>query len=84
MLSQTLLAFGRNHTLSYAMSGWDTQDGGPDGNVSLVLAKSTDPGDTWASTVVRDARAKTGPQTGNDSAVATLAVDTRTAKDDIV
>ncbi|MDP1805777.1 MAG: sialidase family protein [Acidimicrobiales bacterium] len=84
MLTQTPLAFGRNRTLYYAMSGWDTQDGGPNGNVSVVLAQSADLGENWTSSIVRDARGKSGPQTENHSAVASLAVDTKTAKDDIV
>lgn len=84
MLTQTPLAWGRNHTLYFAMSGWDTQDGGPGGNVSVILARSTDLGQSWTSTVVRDARGKTGPKTENNSAVASLAVDTKNGKDDIV
>ena len=66
------------------MSGWDTQDGGPGGSVSVILARSTDRCASWSSSVVRDARGKTGPQTENHSAVAALAVDTKAAGQDVV
>ena len=46
MLTQTPMAWGRNRTLYYATHGWDTQDGGPAGNVSVVLARSTDFGES--------------------------------------
>ena len=84
MLTQTPLAFGRDRTLYYAMSGWDHQDGGPGGSVSVILSRSNDLGGTWDSTVVRDARGKTGPQTESHSAVASLAVDTESGAQDIV
>jgi len=84
MLTQTPLAFGRDRTLFFAMSGWDTQDGGSGGSVSVILARSTDSGASWSSAVVRDARGKTGPQTENHSAVAALAVDTSAPGQDVV
>ncbi|MGH9223979.1 MAG: sialidase family protein [Acidimicrobiales bacterium] len=84
MLTQTPMAWGRDRSLYYAMSGWDAQDGGPGGSVSVILAKSTDFGDTWNSTVVRDARGKTGPETESHSAVAALVVDSESAARDIV
>lgn len=84
MLTQTPLAWGRNHTLYFAMAGWDSQDGGVGGNASVVLARSTDLGRSWTTTIVRDARGKTGPQAENNGAVASLVVDTTTAKEDVV
>jgi hypothetical protein len=84
MLTQTPLAWGRDHSLYYAMSGWDTQDGGPAADVSVILARSADLGQSWTSTVVRDARGKTGAQTENDTPVASLVVDTKSGKDDVV
>lgn len=84
MLTQTPMAFGRDRTLYYAMSGWDTQDGGPGGSVSVILSRSNDLGANWESTVVRDARGKTGPQTESHSAVASLAVDTEAGDSDVV
>lgn len=44
--SQALVAFGRNSTLYYALPGWDVQDDGNRFNVSLLLARSTDLGNT--------------------------------------
>ena len=84
MLTQTPMAWGRDRSLYYAMSGWDAQDGGPGGSVSVIMAKSTDLGDTWNQTVVRDARGKTGAETESHSAVAALVVDSEAAAQDIV
>ena len=84
MLTQTPMAWGRDRTLYYATHGWDTQDGGPAGNVSVVLARSTDFGDTWETTIVRDARGRSGPEAEANNAVASLAVDTKSAAQDIV
>ena len=80
-VTQGLLAFGRNHTLYYALDGWDTQDG--DTNGSVFVGRSTDMGTTWATTTVRDNRAKTDPKE-RDRPISGLAVDSRSAKDDIV
>lgn len=84
MLTQTPMAWGRNHTLYYATHGWDTQDGGPAGNVSVVLARSTDFGDTWTTTIVRNARGRSGREAESHNAVASLVVDSTSAEQDIV
>lgn len=84
MLTQTPMAWGRDSRLYYAASGWDAQDGGPGGSVSVVLGRSDNLGESWTSSVVRDARGKTGPQTESHNAVASLAVDAESASDDIV
>ena len=84
MLTQTPMAWGRNRTLYYATHGWDTQDGGPAGNVSVVLARSTDFGESWETTIVRDARGRSGPEAESHNAVASLAVDTKSGPQDIV
>ncbi|MCA1692000.1 MAG: glycoside hydrolase [Actinobacteria bacterium] len=55
MLTQTPMAWGRDSRLYYAASGWDVQDGGPGGSVSVVLGRSDNLGESWTSTVVRDA-----------------------------
>ncbi|MDQ3642044.1 MAG: glycoside hydrolase, partial [Actinomycetota bacterium] len=72
------IAFGRNHTAYLALPGWDVQDGK---NFSVLLARSTDLGDTWSTTVVRDARGRAPVETNRP--VASIAVDTR-GVDDIV
>ncbi|MGH9267045.1 MAG: sialidase family protein, partial [Acidimicrobiales bacterium] len=68
-------AWGRDRTLYLATSGWDTPDGGPGGMVSVVLSRSTDLGETWQQTVVRDARGRTGPAVESHNAVAAVVVD---------
>ena len=74
---QAMVAFGRNHTLYYASPAWDDADsqssvwpfpqgGGWRGNVTVVLSKSTDLGDSWTSTIVRDPRGRTGMELENN------------------
>jgi hypothetical protein len=81
-VTQTPIAFGRNHTLYYGLVGWDTTDGGSSGNMSVLLARSTNLGDTWSTTVVADARGKQ-PIEGNRP-VSSIAVDTKHGSQDIV
>lgn len=83
-VTQTPLAFGRDHTLYYGLVGWDTQDGGNRGNHSVLLARSTDLGDSWTTAIVRDARGKQGQDVENNRPVASIAVDTTSSEDDIV
>ena len=73
---QGQLAFGRNHTAYLALPGWDVQDGR---NFSVLLARSTDLGDTWSTTIVRDARGRTPVESNRP--VASIAVDTRGPED---
>jgi hypothetical protein len=73
---QGQLAFGRNHTVYLALPGWDVQDGR---NFSVLLARSTDLGDTWSTTVVRDARGRTPVETNRP--VASIAVDSSGPED---
>ncbi len=91
---QADIAFGRNGTLYYTYAGWDTQDslsdwpigtgGGWRGNVSVVVSRSDDLGETWENTIVRDARRFQGEQQENNRPVNSIVVDTRSGKDDIV
>ncbi len=79
------VAFGRNHTLYYALSGYDDGDGGVNnGNVSVLLGRSDDLGDSWKTTVVRSARGKQPPDTETSRPVSDLAVDTHSGKEDVV
>jgi hypothetical protein len=80
-VTQGLLAFGGNHTLYYALDGWDTQDG--DVNGSIFVGRSTDFGNSWTTTTVRDNRVATNPQE-RDRPISGLAVQRRSGKDDIV
>ncbi len=85
MTTETPLAWGRDGTLYYGLAGWgESAEEGPRGNMSVLLARSTDLGDTWRTTVVRDARGRTGPQVETNSPVSSVAVDTRGGEQDIV
>ena len=80
------LAFGRNSTLYYGLAGWDIQDRavGSGGNVNILLARSTDLGDTWQTTIVRNARGFEGEKVENNRPVGQVAVDSKSGNDDIV
>ena len=92
--AQAVVAFGRNGTLYYGYAGWDTSDslsdwpigtgGGWRGNVSVLVSKSTDFGDSWQTTVVRNARGLQGDDQENNRPVSALVVDTTSGPDDIV
>jgi hypothetical protein len=79
------VAFGRHHTLYYALPGWDTQDRlGGAGDVSVLLGRSTDLGDSWQTTLVDDVRGKQGDQVESNRPVTSLSVDTHSGSQDIV
>ncbi len=74
------VAFGRDHALYVTMAGWDVQDGRTS---SVLLARSTDLGDSWTTTIVHDARGKPEPDAELNRPVSSLAVDT-TGSSDVV
>jgi hypothetical protein len=79
------VAFGRDHTLYYALIGWDDQDGGGGRlNTTVILARSTDLGDSWQTTLVRNNRGKVDKEVENARPVNGIAVDTKTGAKDIV
>ena len=80
------LAFGRNSTLYYGLAGWDIQDRavGSGGNVNILVARSTDLGDTWQTTIVRNARGNEGENVEHNRPVGQVAVDSKSGSDDIV
>ena len=80
---QTPMAFGRNGTLYMASGGWDDQDGAR-ASGAIVLSRSTNLGDTWDSTLVYNARGKTGDAAENVRPAQGLVVDTKHGSDDIV
>ncbi|MDQ4067954.1 MAG: glycoside hydrolase [Actinomycetota bacterium] len=92
--AQAVVAFGRNGTLYYAYAGWDTSDslsdwpigqgGGWRGNVSVIVSRSSDLGDSWQTTIARNARGLEGDAQENNRPVSTLVVDTRSGPEDIV
>ncbi|HTJ74704.1 MAG TPA: sialidase family protein [Acidimicrobiales bacterium] len=73
------LAWGRNHTLYYALNGQSS--GSLRTSNSVLLARSTNLGDTWSTTVVDDNEGKTDPPT-NDT-VSSVAVDTEGPADTV-
>ena len=83
---QAPLAFGRNSTLYYALAGWDVEDRavGSGGNVNIMVARSTDLGDTWQTTIVRNVRGAEGDKVENNRPVGNIVVDSKTGSDDIV
>ncbi len=81
MQTETPIAWGRNSTLYYGLNGWDTQDGGNRNNVSVLLARSTDLGDSWKTTIVRNTRGLADALVENDTPVSSVAVDTSGPRD---
>lgn len=91
---QAVVAFGRDSTLYYAYAGWNVEDtlggwpigqgGGWRGNVSPVLARSNDLGDSWDATIVRNARGLEGDAQEGNRPVSSLAVDSVTGDEDIL
>ncbi|MGH9076588.1 MAG: sialidase family protein [Acidimicrobiales bacterium] len=74
------IAWGSNATLYYALEGYGNGEGGRAGHASILLARSTDLGDSWSTTVVDDNRGRTDdPPT--DTGVQSLAVDTSGPRD---
>ena len=88
--TQSPTAFGRNGTLYYAMQAWGGQEQtgcdacGVAGNMSVILARSDDLGDSYTVTVVRDARQFTGTEVERNRPLTAVAVDRTTGDQDIV
>lgn len=92
----TPVAWGRDATMYYGLSGWGTDDetpapgarggghAGSRGNMSVLVARSTDLGDSWQTAVARDARGLRGEEVENNRPVSSLAVDTNSGSQDIV
>ena len=77
------MAWGRNNQLYMLTVGWDVRD--TRSKVSIVLHRSSDLGDSWTSSMVRDARAT--EQDGvneNNRPVTEIVVDRKSGNDDIV
>jgi hypothetical protein len=80
---QAPMAFGRNGTVYLAMNAWDDQDGARR-NGAIVVARSRDFGDTWETTMVYNARGKTGEAEELIRPLHSMAVDTETGSEDVV
>ena len=84
--TESPMAWGRNHTLYYGLLGYGEQDGGASrsANMSVLLARSTDLGNSWSTTVVENARGKSGAAVENNEPLASIAVDSHHGAQDIV
>jgi hypothetical protein len=83
-VAQSPIAFGSDGTLYYALLAYGEGEGGRDGNVSVALARSTDLGDSWSTTLVSNNRGVTGSESEpapSVSGVTGLAVDTSGGED---
>jgi len=83
------IQFGRDGMVYYGLTGWDSGDLGVGaevnfGNYSVLLARSSNLGESWDPVVVRNARGKVGRDTESNRPVTGLAVDHKTADQDIV
>ncbi|MGH9264635.1 MAG: BNR-4 repeat-containing protein [Acidimicrobiales bacterium] len=75
------LAWGRDDALYLATHAWDESTRT---QTSVILAKSTDLGDTWTTVFARDARTTQGDDQENNRPVTGLVVDTESGSQDIV
>jgi hypothetical protein len=75
------VAWGRDNALYLTTHAWDettrTQ-------TSVILAKSTDMGDSWTTIFARDARTTSGDNLENDRPVTGMVVDSKSGPQDIV
>ena len=81
-VAQPHLAWGSDGTLYYAMQAYGEGEGYREGKTSIALARTTDLGRTWMTTMVNDARVEPDPKPEN-TGVPGLAVDTSGAEDKI-
>lgn len=75
------LAWGRNGTLYYARQAYGDGEGPREGKASIMLARTTDLGETWQTTLVENNRGKTGETAPTATGVSGLAVDTSGPRD---
>jgi hypothetical protein len=74
------IAWGKHGTLYYALNGFGPGEGSyTEGRTSMVLARTTDLGDHWSTTLVDDNRSKPVPAPSDFGA--TVAVDTSGSRD---
>lgn len=80
---QTPMAFGGDGMLYMGLGGWGEEDGARTGG-AVMVARSSNLGDSWETTVVRTARGKTGEEAENMRPVQSIAVDRKGGSDDVV
>lgn len=77
---EAMVAWGRDGTLYYSHAAYGDGEGPREGKMSVILARTTNLGDSWRTTLVDNNRGKTGvPPT--DSSAPGLAVDTSGTRD---
>jgi len=79
-IPMTSIAWGRKGTLYFAHQAYGDGEGPREGKSSILLARTTDLGATWKTTLVDNNRGKTGV-VANDSGVPGLTVDTSGPQD---
>ena len=77
---QTMVAWGRDDTLYYAHQAYGEGEGTREGRSSTILARTTNLGESWRTTLVSNNRGKPGVAP-NDFGVFGLAVDTSGPRD---
>ena len=80
---QAPVAFGGDGMLYMALNGWGTEEAARTGG-AVMVARSSDLGDSWETTVVRNAREKTGNDAENIRPVQSIAVDANGGEDDVI
>lgn len=78
---QAMIAWGGHGVLYYAMTGYNYSEQQSQSQWSTVLARSTDLGNSWTSTIVDNNRASTSDTPPSDYGVTGLAVDTSASQD---
>ncbi len=80
---EAMVAWGRDGTLYYAHMAYGDGEGPREGHSSAILARTTDLGETWETTLVRNNRGKTGTTAPSVTSVPGLAVDTTGDRDTV-
>lgn len=80
---QTPMAFGGDGMLYMALNGWGTEEAARTGG-AVMVGRSADLGDSWETTVVRNAREKTGNDAENIRPIQSIAVDAKGGNNDII
>lgn len=89
MVNLSPMAWGRDASVYLAAVGWGPEDQteehtGGRGNVSVVVSRSDDLGETWEATLARNTRGFEGAQVENNRPVTSIAVDATSGDEDIV
>lgn len=78
---EAMVAWGRDGTLYYARMAYGEAEGPREGKSSAILARTTNLGESWTTTIVENNRGKEGPSAPTVTSVPGLAVDTSGDRD---